>query len=199
VLAGVNRCAFPFSSCGRLGQANVPAAMLCVDAMVLVSQATPADCRAAAELRKEAADRYRPQAVRLLLIAQMRLTSSTATSTSTVFRRPIIYSGPSFPTSSVRIQLVSTSVSSLRRSAIRATGCCVTSRGRRGSGSGSCSRSTAPTAARRSGRLPARGGRRFCPAAHLPARIGSHAGSTSRCTEVPAGSGCRRTSGTSRR
>lgn len=39
--------------------------------MVLVSQATPADCRAAAEVRKEAAELYRPRAVRLLLIAQM--------------------------------------------------------------------------------------------------------------------------------
>jgi hypothetical protein len=39
--------------------------------MVLVSEATPDDCRAAAELRNDAADRYRPQRVRLLLIAQM--------------------------------------------------------------------------------------------------------------------------------
>jgi hypothetical protein len=39
--------------------------------MVLVSQATPQDCRSAASRRKDAAARYRPDRIRLLIIAQM--------------------------------------------------------------------------------------------------------------------------------
>jgi hypothetical protein len=38
--------------------------------MVLVSQASPKDCRSAARRRNDAAESYRPDPVRLLIIAQ---------------------------------------------------------------------------------------------------------------------------------